>query len=626
MKDHSRAIRQLITIPNISKMLIVSILCSFLIILSMTGTDALVSSLLHVSGDPAITSGNYHIFFRSWHGYAVVLITEVILLVTVAALINMVILLAEDLRRGVPVRPISLLFRGISRIRLFMCRQGVPVILYYIVFFPAITVTLFFVIPNPFEIPGFIIYQIHKKLLYRVLYILVMAVLTALQLRNLFLLQDVVLENETLPEARQRAKRMIREHRRQAYPALLAAVIMAAVVILGGLAVFRLLPLALQNITIHIPRLISRYIVLFGTCLGVLALALCVLLAPWIVILSMSEIYDRLRGREPVKAGVPAGDKTPASAADRTHSSVTGEATAATIKEAASDEKTSQGRQHHFAAIILLVCLLLTAAVSWVLLVHFEYLFPRARRVEAVVHRLGGDLDIENTLEGQEAALELGAGAAETDIQRTKDGEYIIFHDGTLKRMCGMPDRPCDLTLDEIRSIEMQTVTGEVRKIPTLEEVLDKAKGREVLYLELKGVTADEQMADDVIAMVKEKGMEQDCILISMNYHVIRYIDRSYADIRCGYLYFFAYGNESRLEADLLMSQSNVINPSKTSAIHRAGKQLYCWTVNSRRTAKAMIRRRVDGIISDRYDIIASVLDHLESRTDYERIMDVLVN
>ena len=605
MKDHSRAIRQLLTIQNISKMLIVSILCSFLIILSMTGTDALVSSLLHVSGDPAITSGNYRIFFRSWHGYAVVLITEVILLVTVAALINMVILLAEDLRRGVPVRPISLLFRGISRIRLFMCRQGVPVILYYIVFFPAITVTLFFVIPNPFEIPGFISYQLHKKLLYRVSYILVMVVLTALQLRNLFLLQDVVLENETLPEARQRAKRMIREHRRQAYPALLAAVIMAAVVILGGLAVFRLLPLALQNITIHIPRLISRYIVLFGTCLGLLVLALCVLLAPWIVILSMSEIYDRLRGKEPVKARVSAEDKAPASAAD---------------------EEISRRKRNRLAPAISLACVLIIAAVSWVLLAHFEYLFPRARRVEAVVHRLGGDLDIENTLEGQEAALELGAGAAETDIQRTKDGEYIIFHDGTLKRMCGMPDRPCDLTLDEIRSIEMQTVTGEVRKIPTLEEVLDKAKGREVLYLELKGVTADEQMADDVIAMLKEKGMEQDCILISMNYHVIRYIDRNYPDIRCGYLYFFAYGNESRLEADLLMSQSNVINPSKTSAIHRAGKQLYCWTVNSRGTAKAMIRRRVDGIISDRYDIIASVLDHLESRTDYERIMDVLVN
>lgn len=609
MRDHSRTIRQLITVPNIVKMLIVSLLCGFLVFLSMTGTDMLVSSLLHVSGNPAITNGNFHIFFRSWQGYAVVLITELILLLTFAALFNLVILMAEDIRHGKPVRPVRLFLCSVSRIRLFACRQGLPVILYYILFIPAITITLFFVIPDPFEIPGFIRYMIHKKLLYRMLYILVMTVLIILQLRNMFLLHDVVLENETLPEARLRAKRTIREHRRQAYPALLTALAMAAVVILTGLAVFRLLPLALQNIFLHIPRLISRYITLFGTCLGLLVLILCVLLAPWIVILSMSEIYDRMRGKEPEKAVSMMGKTTPDA-----------------MNKTVAHKDISSGRSSHLAAVISLVCLLLIAAVSWILLVHFEYIFPRARRVEAVVHRLGGDLDIENTLEGQEAALELGAGAAETDIQRTKDGEYIIFHDGTLKRMCGMPERPCDLTLDEIRSIEMQTVTGEVRKIPTLEEVLDKAKGREILYLELKGITADEQMADDVIAMVQEKGMAEDCILISMNYNVIRYIDRNYPDIRCGYLYFFAYGNESRLEADLLMSQSNVINPAKTRAIHRAGKQLYCWTVNSRGMAKAMIRRRVDGIISDRYDIIASVLDHLESRTDYERIMDVLVN
>ena len=90
--------------------------------------------------------------------------------------------------------------------------------------------------------------------------------------------------------------------------------------------------------------------------------------------------------------------------------------------------------------------------------------------------------------------------------------------------------------------------------------------------------------------------------------------------------YFFAYGNAAGLEADMLLSQANVIHPTRTRAIHRKGKKLYCWTVNSRKTARAMLRRRVDGIISDRYDIIQSVLDHMESRTDYERIMDVLVN
>ena len=581
MKSRSREIRHIITARNMAWMLIVSALCGAIILISMTGTDILVSLLLLFSGKPAITSGNINTFFRSWHGYAVLAITELILLLTGAALLNTVILLAEDLRQGKPVYPGRLILRSFRRIRLFLCRQGIPVIVFYLFFIPAISITAFFIIPNPFEFPGFMLHMIRKKLLYRVLYILSMAILLILQMRSLFLLHEVVLEKETLPEARKRAHRLVREHRPQIYPSLLGSLVLSAVLVLAGLGIFRGLPLALSVLFRFLPRLVARYITLFGTLIGLLIFALCVLLAPWIIAMTMAGLYDRLCGRD---QELPEGKKIP---------------------------EGSQTKPHHpwRVLISLLVCLAAAAVLAGFGLVHVEYLFPRARKIEAVVHRLGGDLDIENTLEGQEAALELGAEAAETDIQRTKDGEYIIF----------------DKLLRDA-SIEMTTLTGEIRHIPTLEEVLDTAKGREKLYLELKGVTVDEQMADDVIAMVMEKDMLEDCVLISMNYNVIRYIYRNYPDVRCGYLYFFAYGYSSRLEADLIMSQSNVINPAKTRAIHRAGKRLYCWTVNSRSGAKTMIRRRVDGIISDRYDIIASVLDHMESRTDYERIMDVLVN
>ena len=601
MKDRSKAVRQLFTVPNMAKMLIVSILCGLLVVLAMTGTDVLVSALLHVSGKPAITSGNLYTSFRSWHGYAVLTITELVLLLTASALFNMVILLAEDLRQGNPVYPIRLLVRSFRRIRLFLCRQGIPIILFYAVFIPAVSVTLFFIIPDPFEFPGFMLHMIRKKVLYRTLYILTMTILVVLQLRGLFLLHEVVLEKETLPAAKKKAHTLVREHRMQVYPALICSTVLAAVIIAVGLGIFRGLPLGLSILFRPLSRLTVRYITIFGTVIGLLTSILCVLLAPWIIVMTMADLYDRLVGRD--------GDvqETSGAGTDRSRS-------------------FRKNRTRWSVIIGIAVVLAAAAILSWAALVHFEFLFPRARMVEAVVHRLGGDLDIENTLEGQEAALELGAEAAETDIQRTKDGAYVIFHDNTLKRLCERNERVCDLTLEELQSIEMTTLTGEVRRIPTLEEVLDTAKGREKLYLELKGVTADEQMADDVIRMVQEKGMLEDCVLISMNYGVIRYIDRSYPDVRCGYLYFFSYGNASLLEADMLLSQSNVINPSKTRTIHRAGKKLYCWTVNSRGTAKAMLRRRVDGIISDRYDIIASVLDHQESRTDYERIMDVLVN
>ena len=125
--------------------------------------------------------------------------------------------------------------------------------------------------------------------------------------------------------------------------------------------------------------------------------------------------------------------------------------------------------------------------------------------------------------------------------------------------------------------------------------------------------------------MVRSRGMEDDCVLISLNYNLISYISRRIPGIQSGYLYLFAYGSPASLAGQILLAQSNAISIRRTRSIHSKGKKIFCWTVNSRQTALNMVRQRVDGIISDRYDIIASVLDHMESRNDYERIMDVLL-
>ena len=274
--------------------------------------------------------------------------------------------------------------------------------------------------------------------------------------------------------------------------------------------------------------------------------------------------------------------------------------------------------------IILIVLAGLAAAVT-ISFLHFDYLYPPAKHIEAVVHRLGGDLDTENTLEGMDLAMELGAPALETDIQRTKDGEYVIFHDSTLKRLCGISTRINEMTLDEVRAVHLPGPGLETRQIPLLSEVLDRAKGRVRLYLELKGKDADPKMARDVARMIRSRGMEDDCVLISLNYNLISYISRRIPGIQSGYLYLFAYGSPASLAGQILLAQSNAISIRRTRSIHSKGKKIFCWTVNSRQTALNMVRQRVDGIISDRYDIIASVLDHMESRNDYERIMDVLL-
>lgn len=46
-----------------------------------------------------------------------------------------------------------------------------------------------------------------------------------------------------------------------------------------------------------------------------------------------------------------------------------------------------------------------------------------------------------------------------------------------------------------------------------------------MLFIELKGETADRQMADDTVKAVREYGMEDECVLISHKYELIDYIE-----------------------------------------------------------------------------------------------------
>ena len=71
------------------------------------------------------------------------------------------------------------------------------------------------------------------------------------------------------------------------------------------------------------------------------------------------------------------------------------------------------------------------------------------------VHRGGDEVETENTLEAFEYSSNLGFIFIETDVQSTKDGHVVIFHDSTLKRMAGIDKRISDLTLEEIKKIEL---------------------------------------------------------------------------------------------------------------------------------------------------------------------------
>ena len=88
----------------------------------------------------------------------------------------------------------------------------------------------------------------------------------------------------------------------------------------------------------------------------------------------------------------------------------------------------------------------------------------------------------ENSLESFRAAVKQGF-PIEIDLHLTKDGKVVVFHDGTLKRMCGEDVCITDLTLREIKKFRL---AGTDEQIPTLTECLDTVKGKVPLLIEFK--------------------------------------------------------------------------------------------------------------------------------------------
>lgn len=129
-----------------------------------------------------------------------------------------------------------------------------------------------------------------------------------------------------------------------------------------------------------------------------------------------------------------------------------------------------------------------------ILIIIFLFLiFPSVRRHndrnslkgKFIAHRGLHSLE-ENTPENSMPAfLEAAARGylIEIDIRLTKDGEVVIFHDDSLKRMCGEDIEVRDLTLLELKEYRLGATN---EKIPTLKELLNAVEGRVALLIEFK--------------------------------------------------------------------------------------------------------------------------------------------
>jgi glycerophosphoryl diester phosphodiesterase len=134
-----------------------------------------------------------------------------------------------------------------------------------------------------------------------------------------------------------------------------------------------------------------------------------------------------------------------------------------------------------------------------------------AKKIVVIAHRGAHREAPENTLASLEQAIAIGCDYVELDVRRAKDGALVIMHDSSVNRMTNGKGKIADLTLTEIRNFEVKSRHGAKwagLRVPTFDEMLERAKGHMKIYVDHKQAPPAE-----VLAAINRHGMLHDVVV-----------------------------------------------------------------------------------------------------------------
>ena len=136
----------------------------------------------------------------------------------------------------------------------------------------------------------------------------------------------------------------------------------------------------------------------------------------------------------------------------------------------------------------------------------------------------------ENSLAAFKAAREAGYGV-ELDVQLTKDGHVVVFHDDTLDRVTGQHGRVDAFTLEQLQKMSL---CGTKETIPLFTEVLETYAGAGPMVVELKTGPRNTELCEKTLAILRYyKG---DYCIESFNPFIVNWFRKNAPDIVRGQL------------------------------------------------------------------------------------------
>ncbi|MBF2392510.1 glycerophosphodiester phosphodiesterase [Listeria marthii] len=217
-----------------------------------------------------------------------------------------------------------------------------------------------------------------------------------------------------------------------------------------------------------------------------------------------------------------------------------------------------------------------------------------------IAHRGDTMNAVENTVEAIESAAKAGADYSEIDIQETKDHQFVVFHDMTLRRLAGSSKRVADMTLKELQ--QTKVTSGDYSShIASFNEIIQTAKKNKIdLLVEVKlhgGESSD--MVERLVALLKKEKVTDKYLVQSLNQPVMEKIEQADPTLKTGIILALNIGNLPKTSADFIVLEDFSINKRLLTQAKQNNKMVFVWTVNKEKLMQMYLRKNVDGIITN---------------------------
>ena len=206
----------------------------------------------------------------------------------------------------------------------------------------------------------------------------------------------------------------------------------------------------------------------------------------------------------------------------------------------------------------------------------------------------------------------MGANGIETDVQRTKDGVLVLFHDNELMRIAGRPEAIHDLTYAELLQIDFGLPTGERFKgerIPTLEEFLRHFGDKDLHFaIEIK----EHGVEEETLHLIHQYCRQDHVIITTGIWDAITAVRALDPDMRVGYLCKYLSDSlvESAKQAGVfqLCPKASILTKEWNDRLRSEGFSVRAWGIDNEQVMRDMLDLKVDGMTINFPDVLVAAL------------------